>query len=288
MAQAEDPDATAVFAAVGRRPSLPLPPLPPRPAGRPATASTQTFTRPPEFARPPVPPRPPAPRAPGLPRPGTAAHAPAVPQPAPAPHLCRCGAEPIATCEECSRPVCAEHSTLWRGWRICDQDLAAGQERSRRAAEEDERRLKAAAEAAKAEREWRRNTLLDLSPEQALCLLYVEDPRTEQDVRSAVHVLRRLSAARFTQLCLAVLPRITHRTKSRGLFRRSGWAFAGEHFHDRSWFLTRGGTWFRSGSYGESGAEQGYSGRRIRLDDTEKRAVIYDMAWQQERNGFLP
>ena len=104
-----------------------------------------------------------------------------------------------------------------------------------------------------------------------------------------MHVLRRMPASRFSELCLAVLPRITRRTRSRGLFRPSGWAFAGEHFHDRSWFLTRRGTWYRSGSYGESGAEQGYSGRRIRrLDDTEKRAIIYDMAWQQERNGFLP
>jgi hypothetical protein len=210
--------------------------------------------------------------------------------PEPDPHLCRCGAEPIGTCEECSRQVCSDHSTLWRGWRVCNEDLAAAQERARRAAEEEEQRIKAAAEAAKAEREWRRNHLLDLSPEQALTLLFLEDPRTEQEVRSAVHVLRRVPTAWFTELCLDVLPKITRRTKSRrrGLFRRSGWAFAGEHYHDRSWFLTRRGTWYRSGSYGESGAEQGYSGRKIRLDDTEKRAIIYDMAWQQERNGFLP
>jgi hypothetical protein len=130
--------------------------------------------------------------------------------------------------------------------------------------------------------------VLDLSREEALHLLYVQEPRTEQEVRSAVHVLRRVPAAQFTRLCQTVLPQITRRTKSRGLLRRSGWAFAGEHFHDRSWFLSRRGTWYRSGSYGESGAEQGYSGRKIRLDDTEKRAIIYDMAWQQERNGFLP
>jgi hypothetical protein len=71
------------------------------------------------------------------------------------------------------------------------------------------------------------------------------------------------------------------------LRRRSGWPFAGEDYHDRSWFLSTSGTWYRSGSYGESGAEQGYSGRKIRFDETEKRAVIYDMAWQQESSGFL-
>jgi len=211
------------------------------------------------------------------------------PEPEPDPDHCRCGAEPIATCEECSLPVCVEHSTLWRGWRVCDRDLAAGQERARRAAEEDEQRIQAAAEAAKADREWRRTHLLDLSPEHALHLLYEQEPRTEQEVRSAVHVLRRVPAGWFTDLCLDVLRKTARRTKTRrGLIRRSGWAFAGEHYHDRSWFLTRRGIWYRSGSYGESGAEEGYSGRKVRLDDTEKRAIIYDMAWQQERNGFLP
>lgn len=184
--------------------------------------------------------------------------------------------------------MCADHSTLWRGWRVCDRDLAEGQERSRRQAEEEERRVKAAAAAAKAEAERLRNTPLDLTPEQALELLYLQEPRTEQEVRSAVHVLRRVPSARFTELCLTVLPHLSRRTRNRGFFRRSGWAFAGEHFHDRSWFLSRGGTWYRSGSYGDAGAEQGYSGRKVRIDDTEKRAIIYDMAWQQERNGFLP
>jgi hypothetical protein len=297
----DDPDATAVFAAVDRRPARPLPPLPPlRSAGRHAAASgTQTFTRPPEFVRPPVPSvRPATPPVPER-RPATAAvptrvavppPVPAPPPPPPPPPThCRCGAEPIGTCEECSLPVCGDHSTLWRGWRVCDRDLAEGQERSRRQAEEEERRVKEATAAAKAEAERLRNTPLDLTPEQALHLLYEQEPRTEQQVRSAVHVLRRVPSAWFTELCLDVLRKTARRTKTRrGLIRRSGWAVSGEHFHDRSWFLTRGGTWYRSGSYGESGAEQGYSGRKVRLDDTEKRAIIYDMAWQHERNGFLP
>jgi hypothetical protein len=158
------------------------------------------------------------------------------------------------------------------------------------AAEEEERRARAAAEAAKAERERLRNTALDLSREAALHLLYVQEPRTEQEVRSAVLVLRRVPAAQFTRLCLAVLPQVSRRTRSRRtrLRRLAGWPFAGEHFHDRSWYLTTSGRWYRSGSYGDAGAEQGYSGRKIRFDETEKRAVIYDMAWQQERSGFLP
>jgi hypothetical protein len=173
---------------------------------------------------------------------------------------------------------------------VCDQDLAAARMKERAAAEEEERRARAAAEAARAERERLRNTVLDLSPEEALHLLYVQQPRTEQEVRSAVQVLRRVPAARFTQLCLAVLPRIARRTRSRRtrLRRLPGWPFSGEHYHGRSWFLTASGTWYRSGSYGHSGAEQGYSGRKIRFDETEKRAVIYDMAWHQESSGFLP
>jgi hypothetical protein len=118
----------------------------------------------------------------------------------------------------------------------------------------------------------------------------VQQPRTEQEVRSAVLVLRQVPAPRFTRLCLAVLPQVSRHIRSRRtrLWRHRGWAFAGEHFHDRSWFLTGSGTWYRSGSYGSAGAEQGYSGRKVRFDETEKRAVIYDMAWQQESTGFLP
>jgi hypothetical protein len=186
--------------------------------------------------------------------------------------------------------VCGDHSALWRGWRVCDRDLATARLRASRREAEEERRAKEAAEAAEAERLRRRTTMLDLTDEEALWLLYVQDPRTEQELRSAVHVLRGVPTEEFTALCLYVLPTVTTPVKTRrsGLRRLSGWAFAGPHYHDRSWFLTRKGDWYRSGSYGESGAEQGHRGRKVRLDDTEKRAIIYDMSWQHSMTGMLP
>ena len=45
--------------------------------------------------------------------------------------------------------------------------------------------------------------------------------------------------------------------------------------------LTGKGEWFRSGSYGQSGAEDGHRGKKVRFDDTEKRAVVYELSWQQ-------
>ncbi|HWU06308.1 MAG TPA: hypothetical protein VN520_07955, partial [Streptomyces sp.] len=52
-----------------------------------------------------------------------------------------------------------------------------------------------------------RTTLLDLADEDAVWLLYVHDePRSEQEIRSAVHVLRGLTAAQFTDACLYLLP----------------------------------------------------------------------------------
>jgi hypothetical protein len=200
---------------------------------------------------------------------------------------CRCGLPPIGECSECGRAVCEEHSTLWRGWRVCDRDLANARMRARAAAVAEERRAREAAAAAEAERQRQRTTLLEMTDEEALWLLYVPEPRTEQEIRSAVHALHRVPADEFTQLCVYVLDHVQPKVKTRrrGLRRLSGWPFAGPQYHDRSWFLTAKGEWYRSGSYGHSGAEQGHRGKRVRLDDTEKRAVIYDMSWQQSQSG---
>ncbi|WP_448625865.1 hypothetical protein [Geodermatophilus sp. URMC 64] len=199
------------------------------------------------------------------------------------PALCRCGEPALGECSECTRLVCGDHSDLWRGWRVCDRDLARARMQERAAAAAEEHRIREAVAAAEAERHRQRNTRLELSAEDALWLLYVDEPRTEQEIRSAADVLRRLPAAEFTALCLAVLPQICDKVKTRrsGLHRLSGWPFAGPDYHDRSWFLTAKGDWYRSGSYGESGAEQGHRGRKVRFDDTEKRAIVYEMAWQQ-------
>ncbi|MGY1604655.1 hypothetical protein [Geodermatophilus sp. SYSU D00815] len=199
------------------------------------------------------------------------------------PQTCRCGEPAVGECAECTRLVCADHSDLWQGWRVCDRDLATARMRARAAALAEERRIQEAAAAAEAERRRLRNTLLDLSPAQALELLYVQQPRTEQEIRSADTVLRRLPGAAFTRLCLDVLPGLgaPERTRRSGLRRLSGWPFAGPHYHGRSWLLTHKGDWYRSGSYGISGAEQGHRGEKVPFDDTEKRAVIYEMAWQQ-------
>ena len=105
-----------------------------------------------------------------------------------------------------------------------------------------------------------------------------------------MHVLHGVPSEQFTELCLYVLPTVTPPVKTRrsGLGRLSGWAFAWPAYHDRSWFLTDDGDWYRSGSYGDAGAEDGHRGRKVRLDDTEKRAIIYDMSWQQSQSGTLP
>jgi hypothetical protein len=205
------------------------------------------------------------------------------------PRTCRCGDPAIGECSECSRFVCADHSALWRGWRVCDRDLATARMRARTAAVEEERRAREAAAAAEAERERQRNTILDLTDEEAFWLLYVREPRTEQEIRSAVHALRSVPTEEFTELCLYVLNAVVPAVKSKRsrLNRLSGWPFAGPHYHDRSWFLTQKGDWYRSGSYGESGAEDGYFGKRVRMDDTEKRAVIYDLSWQQSMDSNL-
>jgi hypothetical protein len=207
-----------------------------------------------------------------------------------APPACRCGMPAIGECSECTRAVCEDHSALWRGWRVCDRDLANARMKARAREAEEERRAKEVAAAAEAERLRRRTTLLDLTEEEALWLLYVQDPRTEQELRSAVHILRSVPTQEFTELCRYVLPTVSDPVKTRrsGLRRLSGWAFAGPHYHDRSWFLTRKGEWYRSGSYGDSGAEQGHRGKKVRLDDTEKRAIIYDMSWQHSVSGTLP
>ncbi|MGY1805877.1 hypothetical protein ACI8AF_00740 [Blastococcus sp. SYSU D00669] len=199
------------------------------------------------------------------------------------PQNCRCGERAVGECAECTRLVCADHSDLWQGWRVCDRDLATARMKARAAALAEERRLQEAAAAAEAERRRLRSTFLDLSPAQALKLLYVAQPRTEQEIRSADNVLRRLSASAFTRLCLDVLPTLsaTEKTRRSGLRRLSGWAFAGPDYHDRSWFLTAKGDWYRSGSYGVAGAEQGHRGEKVSFDDTEKRAVIYELGWQQ-------
>jgi hypothetical protein len=197
--------------------------------------------------------------------------------------LCRCGLPSVGECSECERAVCGEHSDLWRGWRVCDRDLAKGRMKSRAAAIEEDRRIQEAAAAAEAERQRLRTTLLELTPEEAIELLYVEETHTEQEIRSAVHVLRSLPPAQFTELCLYALPYLSppSRTRRSGLHRLAGWAFAGPDYHNRSWFLTAKGEWYRSGSYGTSGAEDGHRGKKVRFDDTEKRAVIYEMSWQQ-------
>jgi hypothetical protein len=153
--------------------------------------------------------------------------------------------------------------------------------RAREAAEE--RRAAEEAAAAEAERIRRRTTLLHLTEEEALWLLYVPEQRTEQEIRSAVHVLQRVPADEFTELCTYVLSHSAPCAKSRqrGLRRVEGWPFSGPHYHNRSWFLTRKGDWFRTGSYGKSGADDSHKATKVRLDDTEKRAVIYEMSWQQ-------
>lgn len=206
------------------------------------------------------------------------------------PRSCRCGDPAVGECSECSRAVCEDHSALWRGWRVCDRDLAKARMRARAREAAEERAAAEAAAAREAERIRRRTTLLHLTEEEALWLLYVDDPRTEQEIRSAVHVLRGVPLEEFTELCLYVLRSILPPVKSRrsGLRRMKGWAFAGPHYHDRSWFLTSKGEWYRSGSYGNSGAETGHRGKKVRLDDTEKRAIIYDLSWQQSQSGTLP
>lgn len=235
-----------------RRPSLPLPPV------RPAAA-----------APPSVP----------LPRSGS-----------PAPDACRCGAAPIGECSECLRPVCDQHSQLWRGWRVCDRDVADARIKAQLRLAEEERRTREALAAAAAERERQRHTLLELSPEEALEILYAQDRPTEQEIRSAVHVLLRLRLEEFTPVCLDVLrelcrPEKGHRRRVR---RVRGWSFAGPHHDQRAWFLARSGHWYRSGSYGHSGARAGGGDtRRIRLDPTERRAIVHELAAQQEFNGLL-
>ena len=198
------------------------------------------------------------------------------------PGTCRCGEPAVGECSECTRLVCGDHSDLWRGWRVCDRDLARARMKARAAEAAEQRRRAEVAAAAEAERRRQRNTLLDLDPADALALLYVAEPRTEQQIRSAERVLRGLSPDAFTRLCLAVLPALSPAVKTRrsGLLRLTGWPFAGPQYHDRSWLLTDKGDWYRSGSYG-SGAEAGHRGRKVRFDDTERRAVVYEMAWQQ-------
>ena len=198
------------------------------------------------------------------------------------PEACRCGQPAVGECSECTDVVCGEHSDLWRGWRVCDRDLANARVR----AWATERR---AWEAAEGDRRWRRNTLLELSDADALWMLYVQEPRSEQEIRSAERTLRRLPPDAFTHVALDVLPDVTPPVKARrsGLHRPSGWPFAGVDYHDRSWFMTPKGEWFRSGGYGRSGAEQGHCGRRVRFDYTEKRAVIYEMSWQQSMNNGI-
>jgi len=194
---------------------------------------------------------------------------------------CRCGLPSVGECSECDRAGCEEHSDLWRGWRVCDRDLAKARMRARATAIAEERQAQEAAAALEAERLRRRTAVLELSEEEALWLLYVPEPRTEQEIRSAVNVLQRVPADQFTELCLYVLDHSAPSAKSRqrGLRRVEGWPFAGPDYHDRSWFLTRKGDWYRTGSYGT--ADSGKATKVRRLDDTEKRAVIYEMSWQQ-------
>ncbi|TYP87200.1 hypothetical protein [Blastococcus xanthinilyticus] len=198
------------------------------------------------------------------------------------PALCRCGDPAIGECTECTRMVCADHSALWQGWRVCDRDLANARLRARTAALAEEKRRAEEAAAAEAERHRQRTTLLELADEDAVWLLYVRtEPRTEQEIRSAVHVLRGLNPAQFTDACLYLLPYAGGpETRRTGLTRLSGWAFEGPDFHGRSWFLTRKGEWHRSGTYGTSGGEA-QRWKKVRFDDVEKRAVIDELSWQQ-------
>jgi predicted nucleic acid-binding protein len=204
------------------------------------------------------------------------------------PTLCRCGDPSVGECAECTRPVCADHSDLWLGWRVCDRDLANARLRAKAAAAEEERRRAAEAAAAEAERERQRSTLLELTAEEALWLLLPQGgPRSDQQLRSAVAVLRRLTAEEFTATCLDVHPRAAEaETRRNGLTRLSGWAFDGPDYHGRSWFLTRKGDWYRSGAYGST-ATDGKRCRSVRFDDVEKRAVIDEMAWQQRIDSGL-
>ena len=204
------------------------------------------------------------------------------------PTLCRCGDPAVGACAECTRPVCADHSDLWLGWRVCDRDLANARLRAKAAADEEERRRTAEAAAAEAERERQRNTLLQLTAQEALWLLLRQGgPRSDQQIRSAVAVLRRLATDEFTATCLDALPRAAAaETRRNGLTRLSGWAFEGPDYHGRSWFLTRKGDWYRSGAYGSS-ATDGTRCRSVRFDDVEKRAVIDEMAWQQRVDSGL-
>ncbi len=201
---------------------------------------------------------------------------------------CRCGDPAIGECAECTRPVCADHSDLWLGWRVCDRDLANARLRAQAAAVEEERRRVAETAAAEAERERQRSTLLALTADEALWLLHRHGgPRSDQQIRSAVTALRRLTADEFTATCLDVLPRAAGpQTRRNGLSRLTGWAFEGPDYHGRAWFLTRKGEWFRSGAYGGSAAD-GKRGRSVRFDDVEKRALIDEMAWQQRLDSGL-
>ncbi|MDK3257112.1 hypothetical protein [Blastococcus capsensis] len=200
--------------------------------------------------------------------------------------VCRCGTPAVGECSECTRMVCGDHSGLWQGWRVCDRDLANARLRARNAAVAEERQAREAAAAAEAERLRQRSTLLELADEDAVWNLYVRsEPRTEQEIRSAVHVLRRLTAAEFTDACLYVLPYAgAPRTQRNGLSRLSGWLFTGPDFHGRSWLLTRKGEWHRSAS---AGTDQGHRWKKVRFDDVEKRAVIDEMAWQQSVDNGL-
>ncbi|WP_137160391.1 hypothetical protein [Blastococcus sp. CCUG 61487] len=184
--------------------------------------------------------------------------------------------------------MCADHSDLWLGWRVCDRDLANARLRARRAAAEEERRREQEAAAAEAERERQRTTLLELAEEDSAWLLYVHDgPRTDQEIRSAVHTLRGLTAEESTALWLHVLPHASEpETRRQGLTRLAGWAFEGADYHGRSWFLTRKGDWYRSGSYGAT-ATEGDRWKKVRFDDVEKRAVIDELAWQKRVDSGL-
>ncbi|RZU34076.1 hypothetical protein BKA19_3830 [Blastococcus saxobsidens] len=199
---------------------------------------------------------------------------------------CRCGDPAVGECTECSRMVCADHSDLWQGWRVCDRDLALARVRARSAAAAEERRREEEAAAAEAERLRQRTTLLELADEDAVWILYARDEkRTEQEIRSAAHTLRRLTAAEFTDVCLYLLPYAREPHKQRnGLTSLSGWIFTGSGYHGRSWFLTRKGEWHRSAT---AGTEQGHSWKKVRFDDVEKRAVIDEMSWQQSLDSGL-
>lgn len=204
------------------------------------------------------------------------------------PTLCRCGDPAVGECAECTRPVCADHSDLWLGWRVCDRDLAKARLRAQAAAAEEERRRASEAAAAEAERERQRTSLLQLTAEEALWLLLRQGgPRSDQQIRSAVAVLRRLATGEFTATCLDALPRAADaETRRNGLTRLSGWAFEGPDYHGRAWFLTRKGDWYRSGAYGSSATDGGRC-RSVRFDDVEKRAVIDELAWQQRVDSGL-